>query len=254
MVRFIVISDTDLLKGSRTLFAFQNRRDPIQKVGGAQIHIRRFIFSHLFDIINVAKVRGTPASGKSSLAMLLRNYIAKNHPEKDVHFLPCYRDQPDQTPIMGWEEWLDGEGWHSSSPSSRVLILDEAQLSYWDRPFWLGFIKPINAGSHHMVILFASYGSASRNLLNNATPLVVQESQLVGLARDSTEDSVGLLLTREEMERVVRKSFPNHHFDVSLLDYVYSLTSGHVGACYDALRVIQNDQVSPYSSADREYG
>jgi hypothetical protein len=248
MVRFIVISDTDLLKGSRALFAFQNRRDPIQKVGGTQIHIRRFIFSHLFDIINVAKVRGTPASGKSSLAMLLCNYIIKNHPDKEPCFLSYYRDESDQS----YKDWLERKGWRS--PSNGVLILDEAQLSYWDYSFWLSFIKRINANTPYMVILFASYGSASRNLLNSSTPLLVQESQLVGLARDSTEDSVGLLLTREEMEGVVRKSFPNHHFDVSLLDYIYSLTSGHVGACYDALSVIQKDQVSPYSSADREYG
>jgi hypothetical protein len=252
MVRFIVISDTDLLKGSRTLFASQNRRDPIQKVEGTQIHICRFIFSHLFDVINVEKVRGTPASGKSSLALLLRKHIALNHPEKEVRFLASYRDEPDQKPIISWQEWLEGEDW--KSPPNGVLILDEAQLSYWDRAFWLTFIKSINASTPYMVILFASYGSASRNLLNESTPLFVEEGQHVGLARGPTEASVGLLLTREEMEGVVRKSFPNHHFDVSLLDYVYSLTSGHVGACYDALRVVQKDQVSPYSSADLEYG
>jgi hypothetical protein len=252
MVRFIVISNTDLLKGSRTLFAFQNRRDPIPKVEGTQIHIRRFIFSHQFDVINVAKVRGTPASGKSSLAMLLRKYIAENHPEKEVHFLPRYRDEPDQKPIMGWQKWLQGQGW--GSPSNGVLILDEAHLSYWDDSFWLTFIKSINTSTRYMVILFATYGSPSRSLLSRSTRLVVQEDQLVGLVRGPTEASVGLLLTREEMEGVVRKSFPNHHFDVSLLDYVHSLTSGHVGACYDALRVVQKDQVSPYSSADLEYG
>jgi hypothetical protein len=200
----------------------------------------------------VAKVRGTPASGKSSLAALLRKYITDNHPEKEVHFLARYRDEPDQTPIMGWQEWLGEQGW--DSPSNGVLILDEAQLSYWDHSFWLSFLKSIDAATSHMVILFASYGSAGRNLLNNSTPFMVREDQCVGLARGPTEDSVGLLLTREEMEGVVRKKFPNHLFDDSLLDYIYSLTSGHVGACYDALTVIQNDKVSPYSSADLEYG
>jgi hypothetical protein len=246
------ISDTDLLKGSRTLFAFQNRRDPIQQVEGTQIHIRRFIFSHLFDIINVTQVRGTPASGKTSLAFLLRKYITENHPEKKEVFLACYRVEPAQKPIMDCQDWLVDQGW--DSPSNGVLILDEAQLSYWDSSFWLTFIKSINASTPHMVILFASYGSASRNLLNNSTPLFVQEGQLVGLARGPTGASVGLLLTREEMEGVVRKKFPNHLFDDSLLDYIYSLTSGHVGACYDALTVIKDDKVSPYSSADLEYG
>jgi hypothetical protein len=149
---------------------------------------------------------------------------------------------------VGWQLWLAQQGW--KSPPNGVLILDEAQLSYWDDAFWLSFIKPIKANTPYMVILFASYGSASRNLLNNSTPFFVEDDQHVGLTRGPTEDSVGLLLTREEMGGVVEKNFPNHHFDVSLLDYVYSLTSGHVGACYDTLRVVQKHQVSPYSSAD----
>jgi hypothetical protein len=182
--------------------------------------------------------------------MLLRKYITENHPEKDICFLSRYRDQPKQTPIMGWQEWL--ASWRSRS--NGVLILNEAQTSYWDDSFWLSFIKSINACTPYMVILFASYGSASRNLLTDSTPLHVKDCQHVGLARGPTEDSVGLLLTREEMEGFVKKGFPNHHFDDSLLDYVYSLTSGYVGACYDTLSVVQRDQVSPYSSADLEYG
>jgi hypothetical protein len=184
--------------------------------------------------------------------MLLAKYITENHREKKVCFVPRYRDEPKQTPIMGWQEWLATQGW--TSQINGVLILDEAQLSYWDDPFWLSFIKPINENTLYMVILLASYGSAGRNLLTKPTPLVVRDCQRVGLARGPREDSVGLLLTREEMEGIVKTSFLIHHFDDSLLDYVYSLTSGHVGACLDALMVVQKDDVSPYSSADLEYG
>lgn len=251
MVRFIVISDTEYLKGSSTLFAFRNRRGPIREVNETQIYIRRFLFSHLFDFTKMVKVRGTPASGKSSLAYLLRKHINDNHPEQDVCLLTSYRAEPDQKPITEYRKWLREEGWEFLP--NTVLIIDEAQLSYWDIAFWLGFIKPINSSTPYMVILFASYGSASRNLLSRATPLIVQKGQHVGLAR-GPNSSIGLLLTREEMEGVVEKSFPNHHFDVSLLDYVYSLTSGHVGACYDAFSVVQEDQVSPYSSVDLKYG
>jgi hypothetical protein len=200
----------------------------------------------------VAKVRGTPASGKSSLAMLLDKYITENHPEKRICFLSCYRDRPDQTPIMGWKEWLKSEGW--CFQTDEVLIVDEAQLSYWDKGFWLTFIKAINENTPYMVILFASYGSAGRNLLTELTPLFVKDCQHVGLTRGPTEDSVGVSLTREEMEGLVKKSFPNHRLDDSLLDYVYSLTSGHVGACVDSIMVVQKHEVSPYSSADLEYG
>ncbi len=56
-----------------------------------------------------------------------------------------------------------------------------------------------------MVIVFASYGSASRNLLSVTTPFRVQEEQLVGLACGRSS-SVGLLLTEEEAEGVVKKN------------------------------------------------
>jgi hypothetical protein len=148
----------------------------------------------------VAKVRGTPTSGKSSLALLLRKYITENHSEKKAVFLARYRDEPAQKPVIDWRKWLTDEGW--DSPSNGVLILDEAQLSYWDSSFWLTFIKSINKSTPYRVLLFASFGSASRNLLNKSTPLFVQEDQLVGLARGPPEASVGLLLTREEMDGV----------------------------------------------------
>ncbi|PVG01285.1 hypothetical protein CPB86DRAFT_805442 [Serendipita vermifera] len=193
-------------------------------------------------------VRGTPASGKSSLAILLRKYIVENHPEKEVYLLERYRDKPETTPIKQWGVWLKEQGCYP--PKDGVLILDEAQLSYWDQNFWLGFLKPINAATSYMVILFASYGSASRSLLSNSTPFLVLKEQLVGLDPGNTEPSVGLLLTRKEMDGVIEKSFLHHYFDVSLLNYVHSLTSGHVGACYDFLMVVKKD--SSYRSMNSE--
>ena len=108
-----------------------------------------------------------------------------------------------------------------------VLILDEAQLSYWDDELWIQGLKPIGSSTPYMVILFASYGSASRNIRPVATPFRVQEEQLVGLAR-GRNPSVGLLLTEEEAEGVVKIKFvkikfPDHRFDKSLLDYIYNL-------------------------------
>jgi len=58
--------------------------------------------------------------------------------------------------------------------------------------------------------------------------------------------------SEEEMEGVVKKRFPNHRFDRSLLDYVYNPTSGHVGACCDALKVVKKNNVS-LQSANLEY-
>jgi hypothetical protein len=200
----------------------------------------------------VAKVRGTPASGKSSLAYLLRKYITDNHPDKEVFLLSRYRDKPKAAPIPDYTVYL--EEYHWKNQSNGVLILDEAQLSYWDHDLWLIFFKSIGPSTPYMVILFASYGSAGRNLLSSSTPFRVEEDQLVGLTRGSMASSVGLLLTREEMEGVVETKFLEHRFDVSMLDYIYSLTSGHVGACCDALNGIYSSSVSTCSSVEPEYG
>ncbi|KIM24926.1 hypothetical protein M408DRAFT_228604 [Serendipita vermifera MAFF 305830] len=92
-----------------------------------------------------------------------------------------------------------------------------------------------------MVILFASYGSASRDLLPQSTPFRVQEEQLVGLTH-GPKSPIRLLLTRAETAGLVKIKFSHHIFDDSLLDYVYDLTSGHVGAYCDTLEVIKKDE------------
>jgi hypothetical protein len=194
----------------------------------------------------VAKVRGTPASGNSSLAYLLRKHIVDFHPELPVCLLSRYRQPPEGQQSLNYRQWLASKGWKFRG----VLILDEAQLSYWDWALWDEGLKTIGSNTPYMVILFASYGSASRKLLPEST-FTVQEGQLVGLA-GGPSSSVGLLLTREESEGVAKKKFPDHRFDESLLEYVYNLTSGHVGAYCDALEVVKEHGVS-LQSANLEY-
>ena len=192
----------------------------------------------------MAKVRGTPASGKSSLAYLLRKYIVDNYEDLNVCLLSRYREEPVKQPSLGYRQWLSNKGWEFRKGG--VLILDEAQLSYWDEDLWDQGLKTIGSSTPYMVILFVSYGSASRNL-SAVTSFRLQEEQLVGLARGRSP-SVGLLLTEEEAEEIVKIKFPDHRFDKSLLNYVYDLTSGHVGAYCDALEVIKKHGVSLQSA------
>lgn len=248
MVRFLVISNTNLLKSSSTLSATRYCKRAIYDVGETQIYICRFLFSHLFDVAKVAKVRGTPASGKSSLAYLLRRHIEDHYPLQDVSLLLGYRAEPSGGSLLNHRQWLETRGWNF--PPGGVLIIDEAQLSYWDQELWLD-LKSISPDTPYMIILFASYGSASRNLLSQTTPFKVHEEQLVGLSR-GPRSSIGLLLTEEETKGVMEKKFPDHQFDESLLTTIYRLTSGHVGAYCDALAVIKKHGVS-LQPANLEY-
>jgi len=59
-----------------------------------------------------------------------------------------------ETPAVGYKQWLATKGW--SYPDGGVLIIDEAQLSYWDADLWLEGLKSISSSTPYMVILFAS--------------------------------------------------------------------------------------------------
>ena len=143
-------------------------------------------------------------------------------------------------PQDGWKDWLK-----LKLESDIVLIVDEAQSSYWDTSFWLE-LKDINPDSACHVITLASYGSAGHNIYDPMTPFHISPQQNIGLVAADHGDqiAVGLLLTKAEFDEVVPKLFQNHQFDVSFLDSVFDITGGHVGACEDFLRVVCAHAVS----------
>src|ERR1700722_18408205 len=114
-----------------------------------------FTFGTLEHISKMAQVRGTPASGKTTLAKLLHGYIRELEPNSIVIRLPSWRTQKTLTIKGGWRQWL-AEVWDAQDGS--VLIVDEAQPSYWDNSFW-GMIKEIDKDSKFRIITFAPYGS-----------------------------------------------------------------------------------------------
>jgi len=139
-------------------------------------------------------------------------------------------------PRGGWVEWLSPR-W--SFQSGSVLIVDEAQLAYWDKTFWLE-LKAIKPESPFRVITFASYGSAGRNINDSLTPIHISPCQNISLIAHDHGDqiAVGLLLTKPEFDHFVNKLFVDHYFDVLFLDSVFDITRGHVGACQDFLRIV----------------
>jgi hypothetical protein len=94
----------------------------------------------LLNASDITQVRGAPASGKTSLAKLLHEYILDNEPEPWVTRVRAWNSKEDM-PSGEWAEWLSPR-WNFQPGS--VLIVDEAQSSYWDKAFWLDMkdIKP----------------------------------------------------------------------------------------------------------------
>jgi hypothetical protein len=173
------------------------------------------------------------------LATLLLHHVTTVEP--DIHVVR----------VVGWPrkkecpnsyEWLAKEGWHFEEKA--VLIVDEAQGSYWDTIFW-NDNKAINSSTPYRVITFASFGSAGYNVDNEDTPGIAP-IQTVSLTPPDTGDGirVGLLLSQEEFSDFVVHRFAGHRFDTSMTNSIFDFTNGHVGACADLLAWIQGHDVS----------
>jgi hypothetical protein len=165
-------------------------------------------------------------------------------PNAIVARLPSWRTEATLTAKGGLRQWL-AEAWDAQAKS--VLIVNEAQTSYWDTNFW-GKIKDIDKDSPFRLITFASYGStgAETSLM---TPHHPYETQVVGLHAVDYGDgiAVGLLLTDHQFCDFISKRFSSHRFDDAFLKAIYDLTTGHVGACKDLLKAIQAHDVSQCS-------
>lgn len=137
----------------------------------------------------------------------------------------------------------DRHNWLANARDESVLILDEAQTSFWDMSFCT-HIKGINSTFSHRIITFSTYGST---LVENFVPRLLSPflRQVVGLHKIDHGDGIEAgLLTEAEFDEFVKKRFVGHCFDNQFLLGIYELTGGHVGACEDVLDVVQTDNVS----------
>jgi hypothetical protein len=200
------------------------------------------IFRRLENTIKATQVRGTPASGKTALAKLLHHHILEHEPQCLVLRLRHWKRKDDMVE-GGWRGWLR-ETYFWDAEDGSVLIVDEAQGSYWDTSFWI-HIKGMNEQSKHRIITLASYGSTGTDP-TLTTPYSPPLTQVIGLHAFGHRDGsrVGLLLSKEEFRAFVEKRFQGHWFDEEFLDDVHELTVGHVGACEDFLGLLQNHTVS----------
>lgn len=115
-------------------------------------------------------VRGTPASGKSTLAMFLEQYVKSILPNR----FPVYRFRwtPATLSVITSYNNLLNYFTRQMAPNDgmemrSIIIIDEAQLSYDFKDLWHGLIKILasDAKGGPFIITFASYGSAKQSPL-----------------------------------------------------------------------------------------
>lgn len=196
------------------------------------------------------KVRGTPASGKTVLALLLATYISEKNPNAHVIWIDGWPAAVKQS--GSYQSYLQQKGWVLDQET--VFIFDEAQATYTDNALW-NFFKSMHLFALCRAIIFCSYGSPSLHIdvgetPGMLTPIVVMDAQRVTLRHIDHEDylpPVGLLLTQSEFTDLVKVHYssPEYCFDSSFFDSVFRITNGHVGAIYDFIRIVTADGVSP---------
>ena len=200
------------------------------------------------------QVRGTSASGKSTLAMLLGRHIRVQEPDVRVIWIGGWNID-DVAQCGGWSSYLaKRKGWIPGEDT--VFIFDSAQASYKDGELWNNLFKGIHDYRDRRAIAFATYGSPSSFFDIEGTTFYVASAARVSLLPTAHEDNLpatGLLFTRTEFDELVSKQYPDSecHFHSSFLDAVYKFTEGHVGAIYSFLHIILGSDVMYFPANEK---
>ena len=223
----------------------------------------------------MVQVRGTPTSGKSVLSELLREYIQQrkylNDAELDIEdedlqisyevIYMNWSDPPDDLRQPRWVYHICSFGNFETvsrfsflDRSDVIVIIDEAQLSYSNIPFWIECIKrqASNTVGPHFA-MFSSYGSASTTavIVPGSSPITLEPLQKVSLTiQPRSGHDIALCFSIDEVKDVCRRfssdsaGVPRFQFHPDVVEHLYMLTNGHPGLITGLLQTIIELEVS----------
>ncbi|KAH0558586.1 hypothetical protein GP486_004759 [Trichoglossum hirsutum] len=193
--------------------------------------------------VGVVHIRGTPASGKTILSLLLREYV-----EKEVSNLPVLLTSWNRVAHLptntAYDELLSEafkiyqkKDWRSLRA---LIIIDEAQMTYAYGSLWADLIKNITPTSGLKIALFASYGSPRNSPLitfNTATtiitPMILNTDQRISIRRSSRNPNLGLFFSYTEFKDVVARVCEYcvragaFLLSTETVEYIWEITNGH---------------------------
>lgn len=201
-------------------------------------------------------VRGTPASGKSTLARLLAAHVQQLRPDLPVYYCTWYPQLVPNTPrfqealnsLLGQE--ADANYWKKAP---LLLIIDEAQLSFTFTPLWNDLIKEIVPGGGPHIAIFSSYSSPSGWLWDTCTPTPVTttEKQTISLRPSAENPTTSLFFSRPEFDDLIQrlcvyysKGGLKFELQQDLQDYIWKLTCGQPSAVRTIVDGLNSSEVS----------
>lgn len=213
------------------------------------------VLAKMLEEQSIVHVRGTPASGKTSLALLLRAHLTSRH---NVVFIPEWTpgDFPGDILVNGCQRFgydVSEMDLLNSQDGEFVFIIDESQLTYTDSRLWYTVIKSRLGSSYGpWFCLFASYGSPSNgspDYPTAVTPPILSLGQRVSLVLSTKQGSPGICLFfgMDEFEDVVARYCKKDDVKFTLAEdlqrYIFALTNGHPGMIRSLLVYIETVRV-----------
>ncbi|TGZ85567.1 hypothetical protein EX30DRAFT_361387 [Ascodesmis nigricans] len=213
----------------------------------SQLCTRDSTVSKLADIIDehwVVHIRGTPASGKTTLAALLYS-----HYRRIGTLVILLSGWPKQKPNdyrsviveRAHAQGITSLAWDNVTSANIVVILDEGQTTYGNSELWLDFVKTQRGKQWGpRICILTSYGSPSSGpeAMELGSPLgFLSPEQRVSITVSKLRGSpdVALFFTRAEFDDVVSRMCRNHLLSPMKLatdacDYIWNLSQGHPGS------------------------
>lgn len=217
------------------------------------------------DSENVIHIRGTPASGKTTLSKLLRDYYLENH--RTVFLLSIWKSLesfPGEDPwtrfALMLQQTYSKHSLKDFFAPKTIILIDEAQTSYSDDRFWNTIIKErrSNEGEDIKICLFCSYGSPLTGLDEACawfTPVNFGSAQRITLTPQPGKYSpnVGLFFTPDEFAEAVLLRTTHEYdekftIDDEAITYLYELTNGHPGGMAGLVNFLYSVCICPASS------
>ena len=209
----------------------------------------------ILDDMKIVHVRGTPATGKTCLSELLRDYYRDKG--RKVFLITKWEDLSPEDPWGSLIELVKKRNKGFSSPeqdscdlsSDTVILVDEAQKSYTDEVLWNTVLKERQATTcvyNFRLCLFCSYGNPNTGPDETFfTPVNLSHGKRISLTPQNLQGSpsIGLFYDKEEFKDAVSRLLAfqcpeRFSFGENAQDYVFALTDGYPGAVTAIVNVL----------------